>query len=239
MVGLGPGGALDRTTRAETALRASEVIVGYRRYLDYVADVIAGKEIYAFGMRRETDRCRKALECASKGKTVSLVCSGDAGVYGMAGLTLEIADESGLEVDIEIVPGVTAAVAAAAVVGAPLTADYAAISLSDLLIPWETIRKRLEAVAAADLVVALYNPRSRGRTKQFDEAMAILRRYRDASTPAAVATAVGTAEERVHVTTLGDIDPEQVDMRTIVIVGNSQSRVLSSGHFVTARGYRL
>ncbi|GAB6167007.1 precorrin-3B C(17)-methyltransferase [Thermostilla marina] len=239
MVGLGPGGAADRTARAEAALRASEVIVGYRRYMEYVADVIAGKETHAFGMRHETERCRKALACAAAGKTVALVCSGDAGIYGMAGLTLEMADETGWEVDIEIVPGVTAAGAAAALVGAPLTADYAAISLSDLLIPWDTIRKRLEAVAAADLVVALYNPRSRGRKKQFDEAMEILRRYRSVSVPVAVATAMGSNEQRVCITTLGEIDPEQVDMRTIVIVGNSQSRVLSSGRFVTSRGYRL
>ena len=164
MVGVGPGGPLDRTRRAEAAIAASGCVVGYTRYMDLVADITAGKELAATGMTREVERCRFALKRAKEGKTVALVSSGDPGVYGMAGLVLELAAAEGTSIPIEIVPGVTAAQALAARLGAPLMCDYATLSLSDLLVPWETIRGRLEAVAAADLVVALYNPRSQKRT---------------------------------------------------------------------------
>lgn len=169
---------------------------------------------------------------------MALICSGDAGIYGMAGLAIELAHGQGAVVAVEIIPGVTAASAAAARFGAPLMLDFAAISLSDLLIPWETIRRRLEALAAADLVVALYNPKSSGRVRQFEEAVEILRRHRPAETPVGVATAVGTDEERLALTDLERVLKEPVDMRTIVIVGNSMSRIVD-GWFVTSRGYAV
>jgi len=203
-----------------------------------MADLTAGKELLRSGMRQEVERTRTALERAAAGATVSLVSSGDAGIYGMAGLAIELAHEMQLKVAIEIVPGVTAASAAAARLGAPLMTDFAVISLSDLLIPWETIRRRLEALAAADLVVAIYNPRSTKRVRQLEEAVEIFRRHRPAETPVGIGVAVGTDEERIAITSLGEVPKQEIDMRTVLIIGNSASRVLD-GWLVTARGYRL
>ena len=164
VVGIGPGGRPHRTFRAVEAIAESRVVVGYTPYLESIADLTEGKELIASGMTFEVQRCRQALARAAAGDVVALISSGDAGIYGMAGLALELAEAEGLHVPIEIVPGVTAASAAAAALGAPLMLDFAVISLSDLLIPWESIRRRLEAVAGADFVVALYNPRSKKRT---------------------------------------------------------------------------
>ena len=212
------------------------MIAGYHRYVALVADLTAGKEIVATGMTREAERCRLALEQATAGKTVSLVSSGDPGIYGMAGLALEIAAAEGIAVPIEIVPGVSAAQALAARLGAPLMCDFAVLSLSDLLVPWETIRRRLEAVAAADLVCALYNPRSQKRTHQLDEAAAIFRRHRPGTTPVGVGTAVGTAEERVLLSDLDRLLTLPIDMRSVVIIGNGAARRIGEW-FVTPRGY--
>ncbi len=189
-------------------------------------------------MREEVERCRLALQHAARGEVVALVSSGDAGIYGMAGLAIEMAHSEGLKARIEIIPGITAASAAAARLGAPLTLDFAAISLSDLLVPWEMIRRRLEAVAAADLTLALYNPRSSKRVQQLEEAVEILLRHRPPQTPAGIGVAVGTEEERIQLTTLGELLKQEIDMRTIVIIGNSTTQVLD-GWMVTARGYRV
>ena len=189
-------------------------------------------------MRQEVQRCRTALAHAASGRIASLVSSGDPGVYGMAGLAMELAQADGLTVPIEIVPGVTAASAAAASLGAPLMLDFAVISLSDLLVPWPVIRKRLEAIAQADLVVALYNPRSKKRIKQLDEAVEILLTSRPASTPAGVVTSAGTENESVVITDLGGVLEQNIGMRTVVIVGNASTTV-SDGRLVTARGYQL
>jgi len=237
VVGIGPGGALDRTRRAELAIGRSQIIVGYKRYLELVQDLTAGKELVASGMRQEVDRCRLALDLAAAGKTVALISSGDAGIYGMAGLAIELAEASGQKVAIEIVPGITAASAAGARLGAPLMLDFAAISLSDLLVPWDMIRRRLEAVAAADLVVALYNPRSSKRVVQLEEAVEIFRRHRPAQTPVGLAVELGTDQERLVLSDLGHLLEQAVDMRTIVLIGNSASKVVN-GWFVTSRGYR-
>ncbi len=238
MVGIGPGGPLDRTRRAENAIAASSVIVGYQRYLDLIQDLLAGKEVISSGMTKELERCNAALEAASRGKTVALISSGDAGIYGMAGLALELAATNSMDISIEIIPGLTSATAAAAKLGAPLMLDFAAISLSDLLVPWETIRKRLEAVAAADMVVVLYNPRSRKRTAQLTEAAEILRRYRPGTTPVGIATSVGTEDESIVISDLDHFLDTEINMRSLVIVGNSSSRMLD-GWFVTPRGYKL
>jgi precorrin-3B C17-methyltransferase len=236
VVGLGPGSRDDRTHRAEGAIREADVIVGYRPYLEIVSDLTLGKELRHSGMRQETERVDVALDEAVAGRRVALVSSGDAGIYGMAGLALERAHDRRLEIDIEIVPGVTAAAAAAARLGAPLMLDYATISLSDLLVPWETVVRRLEKVAEADLVVALYNPRSHSRKTQLKEAREILLRFRLPSTPVGLARRVGYTEESYSISTLGSFREDDVDMRSIVIVGNSTTRA-QGGWMLTPRGY--
>ena len=238
MVGIGPGGKLDRTRRAEEAITASQVVVGYAKYLGQITGLTAGKQLISSGMTQEVERCRRALECAAAGATVALVSSGDAGIYGMAGLALEMAAGLGNRVQIEIVPGVSAANAAAARLGAPLMLDFAAISLSDLLVPWQVIRARLEAVARADLVAALYNPRSLKRTRQLEEAAEIFSAHRPGTTPVGIATAVGSEEERVVLSTLERFLACEIGMRSIVIIGNRSSKVVG-GWFVTPRGYAL
>ena len=214
------------------------MVVGYRPYLELIEDLTAGKELLASGMRKETERCREALKRAAAGATVALVSSGDPGVYGMAGLAMELADAEGFGVDIEIVPGISAAGAAAARLGAPLMLDYACISLSDLLVPWAGICRRLEAVAAADLAVALYNPKSTKRVEQIRQAAAILRKHRAGTTPVGICTAIGTEEERVEIADLESFLDREITMRSIVIVGNSTTRVIR-GRMVTPRGYRV
>jgi precorrin-3B C17-methyltransferase len=229
---------LDRTRRAERAIAESQVIVGYSRYLELIADLTKGKKIVASGMRQETERCRKALELARSGETVALVSSGDPGIYGMAGLALELAAAEGTPVPIEVIPGITASSAAAARLGAPLMLDYAVISLSDLLVPWETIRKRLEAVATADLVTVLYNPRSKKRVEQLEEAVAIFVRHRPGTTPVGIGTAVGTEEEQIVLTDLAQVLEKEIGMRSLVIIGNRSSKKLLNW-FVTPRGYKV
>lgn len=238
MVGIGPGGRLERTRRAEEAIAASQVVAGYTKYLAYIADLTAGKELVSSGMSQETERCRRAVERAADGATVALVSSGDAGIYGMAGLALELAAQIAPEIRIEIVPGVSAANAAAARLGAPLMLDFAAISLSDLLVPWPLIRKRLEAVAEADLVVALYNPRSSKRRWQLEEAAAIFRASRPGSTPVGIATAVGSDAEKIVLSTLEQFLAHEIGMNSVVIVGNHSSKVVR-GWFITPRGYEI
>lgn len=189
-------------------------------------------------MLQEVERCREALERAQNGSIVSLISSGDSGVYGMAGLVLEMAAEVSVEIPIHIVPGVTAANAAASRVGAPLMLDYACISLSDLLVEWDYIRKRLDAVAQADLVAALYNPRSRKRIHQLEETVRIFSKYRPFSTPVAIVTAINTNEEKILVTELGRLPDCDVTMRSIVIIGNTSTRCIGQW-MITPRGYRL
>ena len=238
MVGIGPGGPLDRTRRAAEAIARSQLIVGYTHYVEQIRDLTAGKEVIATGMTQEVERCRTALLRASEGQEVALISSGDPGIYGMAGLALEIAAADRVEVVIEIIPGVSAAAAAAAALGAPLMCDFAVLSLSDLLVPWETIRLRLEAVAAADLVAVLYNPRSKKRRGQLAEAAAIFRRHRPGKTPVGVGTAVGTEEENIVLSDLDTFLDLEIGMRSIVIVGNSSSR-RQGNWFITPRGYRI
>lgn len=238
MVGIGPGHPLDRTRRAEEAIRHSDVIAGYRTYVELVADLTVGKRIIATGMTQEVARVVAALHCAIEGAVVSLISSGDAGIYGMAGLSIEQAAAIGTDVPIEIIPGVSAAGAAAAKLGAPLMLDFAAISLSDLLVDWSQIVVRLEAAAAADLAVALYNPRSHKRIRQLEEAAAIFRRSRAPETPVGVATAIGLPDERIVISDLAHFTEEEIGMRTTVLVGNSTTRVVA-GRMVTPRGYRL
>ncbi len=236
VVGIGPGNPLDRTRRAETAIAASSLVVGYDPYVASLADLCGGKETITSGMRQESERCRIALQRARQGETVALVSSGDAGVYGMAGLAMEMAAAENLVVKIEVIAGVSAANAAAAQLGAPLMLDSATISLSDLLVPWETIVTRLEAVAAADMVVSLYNPRSKKRVHQLDDAAKIFLQHRAGNTPVGIVTAAGDSQQQVVYSDLDHFLDEEIGMRSLVIVGNSTTRIIG-GHMVTPRGY--
>ncbi len=238
MVGIGPGGPAHRTIAAVEAITASDLVVGYTPYVESIADLIEGKETYVSAMRQEIKRVRVAVEAASKGQTVALVSSGDPGIYGMAGLAIELAAAEGIDVDIEVIAGVTAANAAAAAVGAPLMLDFATISLSDLLVSWEVIAKRIDAVASADMVTVLYNPRSKKRQTQLTETLLTFKKYRADDTPVAVVTAAGTDDESVTLTTLAGIDETTVGMRSVVIIGNSQTQMIGS-RMVTSRGYEL
>jgi precorrin-3B C17-methyltransferase len=229
---------LDRTHRAEAAIKASEVIVGYSSYIELIEDLTEGKEVISSAMLQEVKRCEKALRMAASGKVVALVSSGDPGIYGMAGLAIEQAAELGLDVPIEIVPGISASSSAAARMGAPLMLDYATISLSDLLVPWEQIERRLQAVAEADLVVALYNPRSHRRVQQLQEAARIFLASRPVSTPVGIGTSLGMEDEKIVLSTLGEFLREEIGMRSVVVIGNSTTRIVS-GRMVTPRGYKL
>ncbi|WP_224983540.1 cobyric acid synthase [Geomonas agri] len=239
VVGIGPGGLNHMTFEARQAIEDADVIVGYQAYLDFIQPLLAGKILYSSGMMREVERCSQALTIAATGKTVALVSSGDAGIYGMAGLALELADEPDAPSDVEVVvvPGVSAVQAAASVLGAPLMHDFAVISLSDLLTPIDKIRQRLRAAAEADFVVALYNPRSKGRTTQIEEAAAILIAARGPQVPVGIVrNACRDGEERI-ITTLGEMLNHPIDMFSIVIIGNASTRLCKDGRIVTPRGY--
>ena len=235
VIGLGPGGGADLTGRARAALESCDLIVGYTAYVDLVKDDFPDKEVRSTGMRREVDRCRVAVEEALTGKEVAMVCSGDSGVYGMAGLIFEVAQEYA-PIDIEVVPGITAACGGAAVLGAPLTHDFAVVSLSDLLTPWETIEARLTAAAQADFVLCLYNPASRNRPDYLKRACDILLRYKDADTVCGTVRNIGRAGEKSQILTLAELRDAQVDMFTTVFVGSSKTKVIG-GRMVTPRGY--
>jgi cobalt-precorrin 5A hydrolase/precorrin-3B C17-methyltransferase len=237
VVGLGPGTPALRTPAAETAVRHAQVVIGYGPYVDACADLLQPHhEVVRSPIGEEVVRAKQALAEAAGGREVALVCSGDPGVYAMASIALELAaDAPGVE--IETVPGVTAALAASAAVGAPLGHDFATISLSDLLTPWEAIEARIRAAAAADFALALYNPRSERRTWQLDAARQILLAHRAPSTPVAVVTDATRADEHVRVTTLAELDPSDAGMTTCVLVGASTTRVVD-GRVVTPRGYR-
>jgi cobalt-precorrin 5A hydrolase / precorrin-3B C17-methyltransferase len=237
IVGLGPGTPALRTPAAETAVRHAQVVIGYAPYVDACADLLhPHHEVVRSPIGEEVVRAKQALAEAAGGREVALVCSGDPGVYAMASIALELAaDAPGVE--IETVPGVTAALAASAAVGAPLGHDFATISLSDLLTPWEAIEARLRAAAAADFALALYNPRSGRRTWQLDAARRILLEHRAPTTPVAVVTDATRADEHFEITTLAEIDPTIAGMTTCVLVGASTTRVVD-GRVVTPRGYR-
>ena len=237
VVGLGPGDARYLTAQAQTALQAADVLCGYTVYIDLVRPLYPDKEVYTTGMTKEIDRCRWALETAQSGKTVALVCSGDAGVYGMASPLLELA-QGYPSVTVEIVPVLTAALSGGAVLGAPLIHDFAVISLSDLLTPWEKIEKRLLAAAEADFAICLYNPSSRKRKDYLRRACDLLLRFRSPETVCGTVRNIGRPGESAQVCTLAQLRELETDMFTTVFVGNSQTRELG-GHMVTPRGYRL
>lgn len=236
VVGIGPGDYENMTVRADRALQNCDVIVGYTVYVDLVKERYPNKEFLTTPMTRETQRCQMAIEEALKGKTVAMVCSGDSGIYGMAALIYELRGEK-KEPEIEVIPGLTAACSGGALLGAPLTHDFAVISLSNRLTPWEKIEKRLECAAQADLGIVLYNPRSKGRPDNLRMACDILLQYLPADRPCGVAHYIGREGENRSFMTLGELRSAEVDMFSTVFIGNAQTRMIG-GEMVTPRGYK-
>lgn len=238
-MGMGPGDLEQMSIKAFQVLSEVEVIVGYNTYVDLIEELIsAEQEVISTGMTKEIDRTQLAIEAAQEGKSVAMISSGDAGVYGMAGLVLELMAEEELELPVEIVPGITAANAAAASLGAPLMHDYAVISLSDLLTPWEVILDRLEHAAAGDFVVALYNPKSKQRQEQIVKAREIFLKHKAATTPVGIVRNAKRGNEELVITDLESMLNEEIDMVTMVIIGNSESFSFAEW-MITPRGYQV
>lgn len=235
-IGIGPGNPDQMTPQAVHALNASDVIVGYSHYFKYIDSLTEGKETISTGMKKERDRAMAAFEEAAKGKTVAVISSGDSGVYGMAPLLWEMKDEIQSEVEIEVIPGISAMFAAAAKMGAPLGHDFCAISMSDLLTPWNRIEKRINAAAAADFVTGVYNPVSKGRFWQLMRFREIFLQHRLPETSVCIARNVGREDENFRYVTLQELDASMADMFSLILVGNSQTRTKGE-KMVTPRGY--
>ena len=240
LVGFGPGSEDHLTPIARRAIEGADTIIGYRTYIDLVRPLIQKKTVIETGMTEEIDRATQAVELAYSGQNVALVSSGDVGIYGMAGLAYEVLEEkgwTGREVEVAVIPGITALSACASLLGAPLMHDFASISLSDLLTPWDVIRRRLKAAAEADFVVALYNPRSSKRVRQVEEAREILLAHRAHDTPVGIVKSAMREGEVVVISTLDAMLTHPIGMLTTILIGNSQTRLVS-GRMVTPRGYR-
>lgn len=236
MVGIGPGAYEKMTIEAAEALKSSDTIIGYTVYVDLVKEHFPGKTFLTTPMKKEVDRCIMAFEEAQKGHVVSMICSGDTGVYGMAGLMYEVGVKYP-EVELEIIAGVTAASGGAAVLGAPLIHDFCLISLSDLLTPWEKIESRLLHAAEADFVICLYNPSSKKRSDYLMKACDLMLRHKDPDTVCGTVANIGREGEEMQLMTLKELRDTKVDMFTTVFIGNSQTKNVD-GHMVTPRGYR-
>ena len=237
VAGIGPGSPADITPAVLEAVRQSDVIIGYKYYFQFVEPYLKpGTECIDTGMKKERERAVQAFEQAEAGHTVCMISSGDAGIYGMAPLVMEMRLERGSDVEVEVLPGISAFQKAASLLGAPVGHDFCVISLSDLMTPWETIDRRIKAAAEADFVTAVYNPRSGERFWQLYRLQEIFLQYRAASTPVGYVRQAGRDGETVTLTTLGELDPEQIDMFTVILIGNSQSYI-ADGHFITPRGY--
>ena len=237
VVGIGPGSPEQITPQARAAMDRAEVLCGYTVYLELVKGLYPDKDIYTTPMRQELERCRWALETAQSGRTVALLCSGDPGIYGMAGPLLELA-QSFPEVEVEIVPGVTAALSGGALLGAPLGHDFCVVSLSDLLTPWEVIERRLECAAQGDFALCLYNPASKKRADYLKRACDILLRYKNPETVCGWVRNIGRAGQEYKILNLAQLRGEQLDMFTTVFIGSSTTQNIG-GRMVTPRGYRL
>ena len=236
IIGIGPGGKDRMTLEAVQKIKESDVIVGYKPYIEYVSEFLTDQETFSTGMTGEIERCKKAIEFAKGGKNVAIISTGDAGLYGMAGPVIELLKDS--DVEFEVVPGVSAVFSAAADLGAPLMMDTAIISLSDLLVSYEKIKERVELAAEADFVISLYNPRSKGRPDYLNEAIQIIKKYRKGTTPVGIVRNSGRDDFSKEIATLDTIDCESVDMKTIVIIGNSTSYI-HGDTIITKRGYDI
>ena len=237
VVGTGPGGLDYLTPAAEKAILAADVVIGYRTYLDLIAGLLPGKEVITSSMMQEVERCARAFELAESGRRVVMVSGGDPGIYAMAGLIYEIAVEKNSTIPISVIPGLAAVNSCAARLGAPLMHDFATISLSDLLTPWEVIEKRLHAAASADFVIALYNPRSKKRTEHIKKAREIIMRYRDGKTPVGIVSAAMREDEVITLTDLAAMLAADINMQSTVIIGNSTTFTWQ-GRIITPRGYK-
>lgn len=228
------------TPKAAAAIDEADIIVGYNTYIALIRDRIVGKPVVGNGMRQEVERCRKAVDLAAEGKSVAVISSGDPGVYGMAGLVLELVQKLPEEKRpaCEIIPGLTAANTSAAALGAPLMHDYAVISLSDLMTPWEQIKKRARLAAEGDFVIAIYNPKSRGRADYLNQIRDIVLAFRSPETPVGIVRKAGRPGMNWTISTLEKLPEEDVDMQSTVIIGNSNTYV-SGGFMITPRGYKL
>ena len=236
VVGLGPGDYDNMTVKADRAIKSCGSIVGYHVYVDLIKDRYPEKKTLTTPMTKEADRCRMALDLARSGETVAMVCSGDSGIYGMAALIYELRGED-REPEVEVIPGLTAACSGAALLGAPLTHDFAVVSLSDRLTPWETIERRLDSAAKADFSIVLYNPASHGRPDHLRRACEILLRTLPEERPCGIARSIGREGESRELLTLGQLKDASVDMFCTVFIGNSATKV-AGGQLITPRGYR-
>ena len=236
VVGIGPGNKEYMTLEAIEAIKDSDVIVGYKTYVDLIEDMIDGKEVIKNGMRQEIDRCKKAIEISKTGKKVALISGGDSGVYGMAGLVEELNKDENEE--IRIIAGVTSSISAAAVLGAPLMNDFCHISLSDLMTPWDVIEKRLKLASEADFVIAIYNPKSMGRPNHLSKAFEIMGEFKSKDTPVGIVKNAGRINEEVYICRFGDMNFDICDMSTMIIVGNKETYI-NNDRIITPRGYRL
>ena len=236
IIGLGPGNLDELSPRARHAIEGAEVVVGYKTYIDLIDGLIEGKKIISTGMTREADRCKAALDSAVDGAKVAVVSSGDAGIYGMAGLVLEMLLELPIEKrpTVEVIAGISAVQASAAILGAPLTHDFAVISLSDLLTDWKVIERRIECAAKGDFVIAFYNPKSHKRVTQIERAREIILQFRAEQTPVGIVRNAGRDNQSKTISTLKYFTRETIDMFTLVIVGNSQTFV-KDGFMITPR----
>lgn len=234
VIGLGPGGREHMTLKALEAIKKSHVVVGYSFYIELINDLINGKEIIKTGMKGEIERCRRAIEKVREGLDTCIVSTGDSGLYGMAGPILEMANG----IDVEIIPGISAAFCAASELGAPIMHDFCTISLSDLMTPWGVIEKRIECAAIGDFVVALYNPKSMGRPKHIENAVEIISKHRSPDTPVGLIKNAGRDGNERRITTLKDINYDFIDMMTVVIIGNSKT-FIDNDYIITPRGYSL
>lgn len=237
IVGIGPGNKENMSMEAMDAMESSHILVGYTKYIQLVKSLFPEKEVFTNGMKQEVDRCRKAMELANEGKTVAMICSGDAGVYGMAGPLCQLSPEYP-EVEIVVVPGITAALSGAAVLGAPLTHDFAVISLSDLMTPWEKIEQRLSCASEADFCIAIYNPSSRKRADYLQKACQIMMKYKSPETICGTVQNIGRQGQTSEIMTLDELQYRDTDMFTTVFIGNSSTEIIN-GRMVTPRGYKI
>ncbi|WP_010296450.1 precorrin-3B C(17)-methyltransferase [Clostridium senegalense] len=233
VVGIGPGGLEYMTLKAKQVIEDVDIVVGYTKYLEMIKPLLKDKEVFSTGMRGEEDRCKKALELA-KNKTVAVISTGDSGIYGMAGLILQLQENQ----EVEVIPGVTASSSAASIIGAPLMHDNCNISLSDLLTPYDLIKKRIKLAAEGDFIISLYNPKSNGRPHYLKEAIEIIKEFRGENTPIAVVKHALREGQEVNLYTLGNFTDEKVDMMSIVIIGNTKS-FYKGDKFITPRGYNV
>ncbi len=238
VIGIGPGGKENMTYEAIQIFNDVECVVGYKSYIELIREMITDKEVISSGMKKEIERCELCFDIAEQGKKVAIVSSGDAGIYGMAGLIYEVAKRRDSKIEIEVVCGVTSSTAAASILGAPLMHDYAVISLSDLLTPWELIEKRVNYAAQGDFVTTIYNPKSMERTWQIEKVKEIFLSVRDKNTPVGIVRNAKRADESLVITTLEFMTNHDIDMFSTVIIGNSQSYIWQN-KIITPRGYKV